>query len=326
MILDVDHRHRNYYAYGTGKGFPVLHSHDLFHWRSVGRALSQRPSWVVHRSNWDPWGPSVLQTSRPCPGARSGPCFILYYASASKGSVPGNTRHPLCIGVATSAHPGGPFSDRGILQELAPAQGSLPGLPFGCGDAGGYTNIDPAPFVDRDGRAYLYFSTSHACASPPPSLCVSRPTISVVRLSANLLHAAGPREPLFSGTPGTWEQAPWGPVVEGPWMVHRGPTYFLFYSGGAYNRRYGMGYATASSPMGPFTKSAANPILKDSSHVLSTGGGSVVTGASRVTWMAYAGRPNRFKASRELFIAALAWTGGHPSMRSPTMASQSRFP
>lgn len=86
---------------------------------------------------------------------------------------------------------------------------------IGCGNAAGYSNIDAAPFVDpATGTGYLYLSTGHEASG------AWHRTVSVIPLAADLLHAAGPREPLFSVTQ-PWE----GNVVEGPSMVHHGAGY-----------------------------------------------------------------------------------------------------
>lgn len=313
MVLDLHGRHRDYYAYATGDRFPILRSSNLTGWRFVGRAFSTRPGWVVGAQDWHPWAPSVLEDPRPCRGAATGHCFILYYSgqSAQFGVM--------CVGVATARSPAGPFTDHGILRQ------ARTGAPIGCKDPRGYSEIDPDPFVDRDGRAFLYVSTGATCQ--PTGTCQWRPTISVLPLSRDRLHAVGRRLALFSGDPGTWEQAPWGPVVEGPWMVRRGGRYLLFYSGGAWNGRYGMGYATSSSPLGPFVKSPSNPLLTDSATVLSAGGGSLVTGPAGGTWVVYHGRSGSYSAPRTLRIDRVHWgADGHPSIRGPTDTPQAPVP
>jgi len=55
--------------------------------------------------------------------------------------------------------------------------------------------------------------------------------------------------------PGTWEDR----VIEGPYCIKRDGVYYLFYSCGA--RGYEVGYATAPSPFGPWTKGANNPLF-----------------------------------------------------------------
>jgi hypothetical protein len=174
----------DYYAYGTGDNFPILHSTDLVHWASVGTAFtgSTFPSW----STGNPWAPSVLAmpvtTGRPaCPGFDLAPgatCFYRYYTGRS--ALPGG---PNCVGVATSDRPDGGLIDQGVLSNgTLTSRGEV-----GCGDAAGYSNIDPAPFIDADGQAYLLYQTGRNAAGAIAS------TISVIELAADLVHAIGSR-------------------------------------------------------------------------------------------------------------------------------------
>src|SRR4051795_6219525 len=61
-------------------------------------------------------------------------------------------------------------------------------------------------------------------------------------------------------------------------MHRRNARYYLFYSGGDFQRDYAMGYPSGTAPLGPFAKSAANPILKGTATVIGPGGGAVVAG------------------------------------------------
>lgn len=46
-------------------------------------------------------------------------------------------------------------------------------------------------------------------------------------------------------------------------VVEKGDTYYLIYSANHYESKdYAVGYATASSPKGPWTKYSGNPILR----------------------------------------------------------------
>ena len=299
--LSNDATGSDYYSYSTGTLFPVQRSTDLVHWTSAGTALAQRPSWVVQSGDWHPWAPSVLQDGHPCPGTASPSCYYLYYVGLSaQFSV-----H--CVGVAFSPTPGGPFTDTGPLSNGTLDSG---GRPVGCGDDAGYGNIDPAPFLDTDGNAYLYVSTERACpagSAPCTSAnSMAKPTISVIPLGASRLQASGARVPLFSGGQ-QWEQAPWATVVEGPWVELHNGVYYLFYSGGAYTGAYGMGYATMPSPLGPATEASGNPILSGTSQVYSPGGGSTVIGPDGGDWMIYHARLGGYGQPRELFIDPVLW-------------------
>lgn len=317
FVLDNGGKHSDYWAFGTGNLFPVLRSSDLVHWTPQGTAMTARPAWVVTAPDWHPWAPSVLASDQPCPGTTSSGCYIMYYVGLSA------QLNVNCVGVATSPTPGGPYSDRGPL-ELANPSGATStsvttsaGIPLGCGDDAGKGNIDPSPFIDSSGQPYLYVSTSQWCSG---GVCERKPTISVIPLTSNYLYASGIRVALFSGDYGTWEASDLDiSTVEGPsMMVHNG-TYYLFYSGGNWQRAYGMAYATATSPIGPFAKSPSNPILAQSQAVLSPGGGdALVTGPHGGLWMVYAARDSTYRAPRLLRIDPFSWQSG-PSAGAPDL-------
>lgn len=313
----------DYYAYGTGGRFPILKSSDLVHWEEVGRAFSSRPSWVVQSGDWHPWAPSVLRSPRSCPETASPGCFFMYYVGLSAAHTP--AAH--CVGVAWSLTASGPFTDLGPIQ-AADGSTDLAGRPPGCGDAGGYSNIDAAPFVDDDGSVYLYLSTGRRCAQPTTGSCPYDPAISVISMTDTPTRAASVRKPLFGAAPGSWEHDPaHSPTVENPWMEKRGSTYYLFYSGGDYRASYGMGYATATSPTGgtpfaAFAKSVHNPILRETAAVFSPGGGSVTVGPDGGSWFVYHGRATDYTQPRTLRIDPLFWSGSSIVTPAPTTGSQ----
>ena len=289
-----------WFAYGTGERFPMLRSADGVTWTPAGTALASRPTWALDAEETHPWAPSVLATDGACPGTASERCFLLFHTSLSDRVEPTTN----CVGVAASPTPEGPFAELGILDR---ADGERPGgRPIGCGDDAGYGNIDAAPFVDDDGRAWLYVSTDWDCTGPPP--CELAPTISVIPLTADLVHASGPREPLLAGRPGSWEEAPWAPVVENPWVVRRGATYHLLFSAGSWRGDYGMGHATAPSPTGPFTRSSDEPWVSGTDTVLSAGGGMLVTGADGRDLLAYHARTGSLDAPRTLRLDPVRWS------------------
>ncbi|MGE5636002.1 MAG: family 43 glycosylhydrolase [Nocardioidaceae bacterium] len=321
MVLDNNRSRGDYYAYATGNNFPNVRSADLVHWQAAGSAFTSRPSWVVQSGDYHPWAPSVLQLDTPCPEENAGPCYVMYYTGLGAGITPAAN----CVAVATATRPGGPFRDLGRLEDLNRSRDQS-GRPIGCGDDRGYGNIDPAPFVDSDGQAYLYVSTDFRCAAPAPqSTCPLAPTISVIPLTADRLHAAGPRQELFTGTD-NWEQAGGVKKVENPWMERRGSTYYLLYSGGDWQVAYGMGYATGPSPTGAFDKAAANPILTPTADVRGPGGGSATTGPQGGPWLVYHG----FQIgtdTRQLRIDPVSWSADVTlSINGPTSTPQSPLP
>jgi beta-xylosidase len=296
----------DYYAYSTGSRFPVIHSANLVDWETVGYAFDAPPSW----SSGNPWAPSVLAVNQPCPdrpaGSTATTCFYLYYVSLNNAlATPSN-----CIGVATADTPAGPFRDKGILTRSDGAVDPVRG-PIGCGDSGGYSNIDPAPYVTPGGTPYLYLSTGHDATG------AWKRTLSVIPLAADRIHAAGSRRALFGATR-AWEAG----VVEAPWVMRRNSIYYLFYSGGNFgDASYAAGYAIAFSPTGTFTKPSGNPILRSTTDVIGPGGGSVTKSPSGADWMLYHGRAIA-GGPRTLRIDPLVWSGSQVTVRGPTTTPQ----
>lgn len=101
------------------------------------------------------------------------------------------------------------------------------------------------------------------------------------------------------------------------------PVYYLTYSANNFQSpEYGVGYATASSPLGPWRKYAGNPILHQSAQVgmYSTGHGSVIASPDgSQLYYVHHGRPTpttyrRLYTDRLRIDAAQPDPGGDPTM------------
>jgi beta-xylosidase len=124
------------------------------------------------------------------------------------------------IGVLRSNSPTGPFVDHIGEPLIDKARDANTGA----------EPIDPAVFVDGDGKIYMAFGTR---------------TPKVVELTPDLKRIAGPiRDVKIEGAPSS---APYG---EAPWIHKRGGTYYFSYSTGWPGQ---IVYATGKSPVGPFT-------------------------------------------------------------------------
>jgi xylan 1,4-beta-xylosidase len=159
--------------------------------------------------------------------------FYLYYTDNS-----GKPDEPLKqIGVAVADGPLGPFEDKGRLVSGA---------------------IDVHLFQDDDGRLNLYYSDM-----------VGGATLRVQPM-ADPLTKQGDSKVLVGPTE-SWEQIG-GAITEAPFMIKRRGIYYLMYSGAsAQSPDYAIGYATATSPLGPFEKYAGNPIVRRGGAVLGPG-------------------------------------------------------
>jgi beta-xylosidase len=133
--------------------------------------------------------------------------------------------------------------------------------PVPLAEAPDYSMIDATVFVDLDGSRYLIWKDDLQ------GTLTKR--ISIGRLSADGLTRQGPATQILHVT------LPWeGNSVEGPSMVYRDGSYYLFYSGNLYtwNGNYAVGVARASSPTGNFDGNKhPTPILKGDDRVASPG-------------------------------------------------------
>lgn len=148
------------------------------------------------------------------------------------------------ICVATSDSPEGPF-EQSVKTPIVPDE----------------KGIDTTLFIDDDGKAYLYYVRF-----------TDGNVIWVTEMNEDLKSIK--KETLTACIKATdsWEKKQ-GTIAEGPSVLKQGDTYYLIYSANHYESQdYAVGYATASSPMGPWTKYSGNPILRrDKEAALSLG-------------------------------------------------------
>ncbi len=118
----------------------------------------------------------------------------------------------------------------------------------------GEKNIDPFLFFDDDGKCYLY----HVRFNNGNFLWVGEYDVENGRFVEGTLRQC------FSNDQ-SWEKTdayPAPPIMEGPTVVKIDGIYYLFYSANHYlSPDYAVGYATSSSPLGPWEKNPSNPII-----------------------------------------------------------------
>lgn len=267
-----------YYAYATQTGatnVQVMISDDLREWRHLGEALPQLPVWARMGRTWSP---SVLE--RP-------PGYVLYYTARHGPSG------RQCISVARASEPHGPFVDtsaRPLVCQL---------------DRGG--SIDPSPFVDADGSAYLVWKSDDNAMGRPSSLWGCS-------LAADGLSLAGNPVRLLGHDRG-WEV----PLVEAPSMMRVDDTYFLFYSANWWeSSSYAIGYATSHAPLGRCYKVTKwRAWLASTGEVVGPGGQELFVDHEGATWMAYhawlAGRVGYAAGgARGLWLSRVDFVDGRP--------------
>jgi Glycosyl hydrolases family 43 len=268
-VIEVD---SVYYAYSTNSGagnIQVLVSRDLEKWTLIGDALAALPAWASPGATW---APAVITL---------GATFRAYYTTREMATG------RQCISVAVALAPIGPFVDGSKAPLMCQAGGS----------------IDPSPFVDEAGVAWLHWKSE--------GTATRKPTIWAKALSADGLTLTGEAVPLL--TPGqSWERG----VVEGPSMIRIAGHDYLFYSGGFWTTAgYAQGVASCDGPAGPCRRILSGPVLASAGRIGGPGGGAAFTTPTGAAWLAFhaftqpdIGYPN----SRTLHLASVRIVNGVP--------------
>lgn len=123
----------------------------------------------------------------------------------------------------------------------------------------GGKSIDNTLFIDDDGKKYMFFDRFdgglNICVAELNDDCMSvkGPVVNCIRVSQE------------------WERV-WPTVNEGCFVIKHNGTYYMTYSANSYESQfYGVGYATAPSPLGPWTKYPGNPILQNPGSLVGVG-------------------------------------------------------
>jgi beta-xylosidase len=289
----------SYYAYGTaapgedGRPFPVLQSNDLIHWQPLGGALEP----LTDPPAMSYWAAEVAE--------HEGRYYLFYSASTSHS----DEHHRLRVAIADD--PAGPFVDTGKLV--------VPQLGF---------TIDASPFRDpQTGKWYLFFATDYEADEPHGT------GLAVVELSDDLLCArTEPR--VVVRAQGDWQiyernrnykGKVWNAwyTVEGPSVLFHEGKYYCLYSGGAwYGDNYGVGFAVADHPLGPwrddFGRNGPSVLKGIPGQVIGPGHNSTVIGPdNRTLFMVYhAWDPA--KTARRMCIDPIEWTRDGPRVIGPS--------
>jgi hypothetical protein len=182
--------------------YHVFSTSDMVNWRDEGEVL---------RASEIAWSgpPGGFMWAPDCAYANGK--YYMYFPHPSNPSGT-NWNYTWKIGAATSLSP---------CRDFTPLTNYIEGV-------GGFSMIDPDPFIDSDGQAYLFYGGGGNCAVAklnPDMVSIASPSVAVTNL--NDFH-------------------------EGTWVFKRNGTYYLTY---ADNNPSGneMEYATATNVMGPWT-------------------------------------------------------------------------
>lgn len=280
-----------YVAYG-GSGAPaageyvfeILASADLREWQPLGAALNRLP----HQLGDQYWAPEV---------AYSDGTYWMYFSVGH-----GITGHHLRV--ASSRSPYGPFVDTGV--NLTPDETFA---------------IDPHPFVDSDGRRYLFF------ARDVPRADRVGTHLAVVELSTPT-SPSGPAgivlEPnadwqIYERGRSMYGQTFDWHTLEGPSVVHRHGRYWLTYSGGAWTGPgYAVSWGVANHPRGPWQHAPEDgpPLLVTSDDLIGPGHNSLTRTSSGQDVIAFHAW-NAARTARQLHLHHIEFDPTGPKVGGP---------
>jgi beta-xylosidase len=234
-----------YYIYPTSDkhewlttDFSVWSSRDLVTWKKERMILdvTTQLKWANIRA----WAPDCIE--------RDGTWFF-YFCAEGK------------IGVATAKSPAGPFVDaldRPLLDRKADPRITT-------------NTIDPYPFIDDDGQAYLYWSNGGE-------------RINAFRLKRDMLTLEGDLIdiPVKGRSSGIVVDCREAPVV----FKRNGLYYFMWSVDDARSDDYRIAYGTATSPFGPITIPDHATVISKNGPAKGTGHHSVVNVPGTDRWYA----------------------------------------
>jgi len=248
-----------YYAYATngmygGKmnNIQIASSKDLFNWKYEGDALPRKPTWASNTQRF--WAPDVLYDS-------INNQYVMFYSAQNN-----DTSLNMCIGVAFSKTPGGPFIDSG-----------KPLL-----EGKGFSNIDPMAMIDpQTGKKILYWGSDFA-------------PIKVRELNddwKSFKDGSAAKPVLFPN-----EEKDYSKLIEGAWVDYHDGKYYLYYSGDnccGDHANYAVMVARADNAFGPFERlgeangNGGSVILEKDKNWFAPGHNSIVKDNKGNSWIAY---------------------------------------
>ncbi len=296
-----------FYVYATTvyNNFIAFRSKDLSNWENLGTAIDWEASGGNQWCTINLWAPEVIYWNPEKGG--DGKYYMFFTGNHTTTIVDDDSY----IGVAVSDSPAGPFlhyTGKNLLGEdldqTKPTMDFNDDHPAYIVDGVVISNnktkvapdkrypsaddpyfngiIDVSPFIDDDGKIYLYMRSEFArSANPKAHLTVVQMADMVTPIYDTFTELTYPGyaslEDKAAGIPFSMEiGSPWD---EAPFMIKHNGVYFLTYAPIGYGSRtgYSVSVAVSDSPMGPFTKMKrehGNPALcidADQDHMAGPG-------------------------------------------------------
>lgn len=251
----------NFYMYTTQGINPdsvmcniqILKSKDMITWTHMGDALPQKPRWAQTTQNF--WAPHVIEANNK---------YYMYFSAEPDSVYKKGEELGLCLAVAVSDSPLGPFVDKGE--------------PIISGD--GFINIDPMVFLDPVSKKYyMYWGSGFE-------------PLKVREMDESLLDfkKESPAIELVKAFQHSYQF-----LVEGSWTIYHDGKYYLFFSGDnccGERAHYAVMVARSDSPTGPFEvlkneKEGDSPILEFNNRWIAPGHNSIIQDENGKYWIVY---------------------------------------
>ena len=230
---------KKYYMFTTirnGSNFNCYVSEDMKYYDLVGGVLDVENSFGKN----DFWSPEVIKYKDE---------YYLFYSSRSENNT-------IKISVAKSSNITGPYKDIDKDKPLIDL---------------GKDTIDAHPFIDKDGKPYLFFVldclTNIIDGKHVSQICVVALSEELDKTIGEVHEILSPTEEWECKTPNNYYR------IQSPSVIYKNGIYYLVYSANNFRDiNYCSALATSKSILGPYIKKKDGPITKRIEGVISAPG------------------------------------------------------
>jgi len=288
-----------YYLYSSSALLSFYTSQDMRHWTHAGQVFDKFPDWIQeHLPDADHIGAPDI--------ARYDGRYILFYQSHYGGTCNAGIAY-LSNTTLDPKDPEYEWIDHGLVLRSVPQ-----GADIFCGDGTAFYNaIDPHLFVDVDGTPWLVFGSTLGglllAQLDPETLRPIQAPVDFITLAAR---------PLLQKDP----------IIEAPYIIHRGDYYYLFLS---HNRccqgadsHYQIRVGRSPNLAGPYVDQDGTALLEEGGTLLIAEDGPMIgTGHNDVfseggvDWLVHHGYDSENEYEPVLNIRTILWDSeGWPSV------------
>jgi xylan 1,4-beta-xylosidase len=276
-------------------GLPIFHSKDLVNWKLIGHVLTKPEIFNVEGSGVSRglFAPSIRHDNG------------LFYVVCTLIDRGGNF-------ISTATDPAGPWSDPVWVPEVE--------------------GIDPSPFFDDDGRAYLIYNSVAPDNEP---LYSGHRTIRLREFDKASLKVIDEEVLLMNGGVDLGKNPIW---IEAPHIFKKNGFYYLICAEGGTGYQHSEVVFRSESVKGPYIPYDKNPILTQRhldpnrpNPITTTGHADFVETDDGEWWAVFLGcRPyydkDYYNIGRETFLAPVQWIDGWPVINPDFEEVQYSYP